>query len=51
MTERQQEAWSGVLLTVLVIGMLLGALVLLRLVTNQGPPLATAPCARGTVLT
>ena len=47
MTERQQEAWSGVLLTVLVIGMLLGALVLLRLVTNQGPPLATAPCAHG----
>jgi uncharacterized membrane-anchored protein YhcB (DUF1043 family) len=31
MTERQQETWAGILLTALVVGMMLGALVLLRL--------------------
>jgi uncharacterized membrane-anchored protein YhcB (DUF1043 family) len=36
MTERQKEAWSGVLLAALVVGMLLGAL-LLRVVTNRPP--------------
>jgi|RhiMethySRZTD1v2_1073278.scaffolds.fasta_scaffold3575947_1 hypothetical protein len=37
MTERQKEAWSGVLFAALVGGMMLGALLLLRLATNQGP--------------
>ena len=31
MTERQQEAWSGVLLIVLLVGLLLGGLLVLRL--------------------
>jgi hypothetical protein len=34
MTERQQEAWSGVLLTVLLVGLLLGGLLVLRLTGN-----------------
>ena len=31
MTERQQETWAGVLLTALMVGMLLGAWLVLRL--------------------
>jgi hypothetical protein len=34
MTERQKETRAGVLLTALVIGLLLGAYLLLRVVTN-----------------
>ena len=34
MTERQKEAWSGVLLTALVVGMILGAWLVLRLTTT-----------------
>jgi hypothetical protein len=34
MTERQKEAWSGVLLTVFIVGMLLGGLFLLRWTGN-----------------
>jgi hypothetical protein len=34
MTERQKEAWSGVLLTVLLVGLLLGGLLVLRLTGN-----------------
>jgi hypothetical protein len=34
MTERQQEAWSGVLLIVLLVGLLLGGLLVLRLTGN-----------------
>ena len=36
MTERQQETWSAWLLTALVVGLMLGALVLLWLTTNPG---------------
>ena len=34
MTERQKEAWSSVLLTVFIVGMLLGGLFLLRWTGN-----------------
>ena len=34
MTERQKEAWAGVLLTALVVGMILGAWFVLRLTTT-----------------
>ena len=34
MTERQKDTLAGVLLTALVLGMMLGALLLLRLTTN-----------------
>jgi hypothetical protein len=34
MTERQQETWSGVLLTALTVGMLLGGWLVVRLVTH-----------------
>ena len=34
MTERQKEAWAGVLLTALVAGMILGAWLVLRLTTT-----------------
>jgi hypothetical protein len=34
MTERQKEAWAGVLLTALVVGMILGAWLVLRLTTT-----------------
>jgi len=34
MNERQKEAWSGVLLTVLLVGLLLGGLLVLRLMGN-----------------
>jgi len=34
MNERQKEAWSGVLLTVLLVGLLLGGLLVLRLTGN-----------------
>jgi len=34
MTERQQEAWAGVLLTALVVGMILGAWLVLRLLAT-----------------
>jgi hypothetical protein len=37
MTERQKETRAGVLLTAMVIGMLLGAYLLLRAVTDVGP--------------
>jgi len=36
MTERQKETRAAVLLTALVIGMLLGAYLLLRVVTHVG---------------
>ena len=35
MTDREKENWAGVLLTALVVGLMLGALLLLRLTTNQ----------------
>jgi uncharacterized membrane-anchored protein YhcB (DUF1043 family) len=34
MIERQKEAWSAVLLTALVVGMILGAWLVLRLTTT-----------------
>jgi hypothetical protein len=34
MTDREKETWAGVLLTALVAGLMLGALLLLRLMTN-----------------
>jgi len=34
MNEQQKEAWSGVLLTVLLVGILLGGLLVLRLTGN-----------------
>jgi hypothetical protein len=34
MTDREKETWAGVLLTALVVGLMLGALLLLRLTTN-----------------
>jgi hypothetical protein len=34
MNERQKEAWSGVLLALLVVAMLLGGLLVLRLTGN-----------------
>jgi high-affinity Fe2+/Pb2+ permease len=34
MDEHQQEVWSGVLLAVLVVGLLLGGLLVLRLTGN-----------------
>jgi hypothetical protein len=34
MDERQKEAWSGVLLSVLVIALMLGALMVLQLTRN-----------------
>jgi hypothetical protein len=37
MTERHKETWAGVLLTALVLGFLLGAYLLLRVVTNVTP--------------
>jgi hypothetical protein len=37
MTERHKETWAGVLLTALVIGLLLGAYLLLLAVTDVGP--------------
>jgi uncharacterized membrane-anchored protein YhcB (DUF1043 family) len=37
MTDREKETWAGVLLTALVVGLMLGALLLLRLTTNQAP--------------
>ena len=37
MTDREKENWAGVLLTALVVGLMLGALLLLRLTTNQAP--------------
>ena len=37
MTERQKENWAGVLLSALVIGLLLGAYLLLLAVTDVGP--------------
>jgi uncharacterized membrane-anchored protein YhcB (DUF1043 family) len=37
MNEQQQDAWSGVQLTALMVGVLLGALLVLRLIPNQTP--------------
>ena len=37
MTDREKENWAGVLLTALLVGLMLGALLLLRLTTNQAP--------------
>jgi uncharacterized membrane-anchored protein YhcB (DUF1043 family) len=34
MTEHQKENWAGLLLTALVVGLILGAWLLLRLTTN-----------------
>jgi hypothetical protein len=34
MTDRPKEAWSGVLLTALLVGLLLGGLLVLRLTEN-----------------
>jgi len=34
MTEQQKEVWSGVLLTALMVGVLLGGLLVLRLTGN-----------------
>jgi hypothetical protein len=34
MTEEQKDMWAGILLTVLLVGMLLGGLLLLRLTGN-----------------
>ena len=34
MNERQKEAWAGVLLTALLLGLLLGGLLVLRLTGN-----------------
>jgi hypothetical protein len=34
MTDRQKEAWSGVLLAALMVGILLGGLLVLRLTGN-----------------
>ena len=35
MTENQKEAWAGVLLTALIVGILLGGLLMLRLAAPQ----------------
>ena len=43
MTERQQDTWSGLLLTALVVAMLLGAWLVLRLDDDLGGSHAEAP--------
>ena len=48
MTERQQDTWSGLLLTALVVAMLLGAWLVLRLDDDLGGSHAGGPAPWGT---